>query len=56
MKVTFTKEELEKFKNGAGCSSFDCSDFCCSRCPVGIYIEDENFEEAIEFIEEHLEK
>jgi len=56
MKITFTKEELEKFKEGEGCAAFDCSGFACSRCPIELYMEDGNFEDEVKFIEEHLEK
>ncbi len=56
MKIVFSKGELENFKKGWGCASFNCTDFYCSRCPIQLYMEDMSIEEAIEFIEAHLEK
>lgn len=56
MKITFSKGELENFKKGWGCASFNCMDFCCSKCPIAPYMEDMSLEEAVQFIEEHLEK
>lgn len=56
MKVVFTKGELENFKKGWGCASFNCTDFCCSRCPIELCIESRTPEETIQFIKEHLEK
>lgn len=56
MKVVFTKGELENFKKGWGCASFNCSDFSCNRCPIERYLEGGTPEDVIKFIEEHLEK
>ena len=56
MKVVFTKGELENFKKGWGCASFNCSEFSCNRCPIERCLENGTPEDVIKFIEEHLEK
>lgn len=56
MRVIFTQQECEDFKKTRDCTHMSCEGFSCYSCPLNNFLEAADIDEAIEFIENHLEK